>query len=158
MDPECQTLLEYLGPIDDRLGRYEWEHARIRSHQTIIFPVNWKVAIEAFVEPYHVVATHPQLLRWGHGKATPTEVMNTALNQTLSRTLMTSFSVLFVVVSLYLFGGEALKGFSIAIIVGVFVGTYSSIFVAGALAHDMKLKAQDLMTIKKDDPELDALP
>ena len=91
-------------------------------------------------------------------KATPTEVMNTALNQTLSRTLMTSFSVLFVVVSLYLFGGEALKGFSIAIIVGVFVGTYSSIFVAGALAHDMKLKAQDLMTIKKDDPELDALP
>ncbi len=73
MDPECQTLLEYLGPIDDRLGRYEWEHARIRSHQTIIFPVNWKVAIEAFVEPYHVVATHPQLLRWGHGKATPTE-------------------------------------------------------------------------------------
>ena len=52
-------------------------------------------------------------------KATPTEVLNTALNQTLSRTLMTSFSVLFVVVSLYLFGGETLKGFSLAIIVGV---------------------------------------
>jgi preprotein translocase subunit SecF len=91
-------------------------------------------------------------------KATPTEVINAALNQTLSRTLMTSFSVLFVVVSLYLFAGATLAGFAIAIIVGVVVGTYSSIFVAGALSHDMKLKAQDLMSVKKHDPELDALP
>lgn len=91
-------------------------------------------------------------------KATPVQVLNAALNQTLSRTLMTSFSVLFVVVSLYLFGGETLKGFSLAIIVGVFVGTYSSIFVAGALALDMGVKAQDLMSVKKEDPELKALP
>jgi len=91
-------------------------------------------------------------------KSTPTQVINAAINQTMSRTLMTSISVLLVVVSLYLFGGESLRGFSIAIIVGVLVGTYSSIFVAGSLAHDMGLKAQDLMSIKKDDPELDALP
>lgn len=91
-------------------------------------------------------------------KVSPREVLNTALNQTLSRTLMTSFSVMFVVVALYLFGGETLKGFSIAIIIGVVVGTYSSIFVAGALALDMGVKAQDLMTEKKEDPELDALP
>jgi preprotein translocase subunit SecF len=91
-------------------------------------------------------------------KFTPYQVMNTALNQTLSRTLMTSFSVLFVVVSLYLFGGETLKGFSIAIIVGVVTGTYSSIFVAGALALDMGVKTQDLLTVKKEDPELEALP
>jgi len=91
-------------------------------------------------------------------KATPVEVMNASINQTLSRTLMTSFSVLFVVVSLYLVGGETLKGFSIAIIVGVVVGTYSSIFVAGSLVLDMGVKAQDLMPVKKHDPELDALP
>jgi preprotein translocase subunit SecF len=91
-------------------------------------------------------------------KFTPIQVLNTALNQTLSRTLMTSFSVLFVVVSLYLFGGETLKGFSLAIIVGVFTGTYSSIFVAGALALDMGVKGQDLMTVKKEDPELKAMP
>jgi preprotein translocase subunit SecF len=91
-------------------------------------------------------------------KATPTEVLNKAINETLSRTLMTSFSVLFVVVSLYLFAGETLAGFSIAIIIGVLVGTYSSIFVAGALALDMGVKALDLMEIKKEDPELDALP
>ena len=52
-------------------------------------------------------------------KATPMEVLNAALNQTLSRTLMTSFSTLFVVGSLYIVGGEALKGFSLAIIIGV---------------------------------------
>ncbi len=86
------------------------------------------------------------------------DMLNLAVNQTLSRTLMTSFSVLFVVVSLYVFGGETLKGFSIAIIVGVLIGTYSSIFVAISLVYDLKLKAQDLMQIKKSDPELDALP
>ncbi len=86
------------------------------------------------------------------------DMLNLAVNQTLSRTLMTSFSVLFVVLSLYFFGGETLKGFSIAIIVGVLIGTYSSIFVAASLAYDMKLKPQDLMEIKKSDPELDALP
>jgi preprotein translocase subunit SecF len=91
-------------------------------------------------------------------KATPTQVMNAAVNQTLSRTLMTSISVLFVVVSLYLFGGESLEGFSLAIIVGVIVGTYSSIFIAGALALDMKVSAQDLMPARKEDKELDALP
>jgi preprotein translocase subunit SecF len=91
-------------------------------------------------------------------KLTPIQVLNTALNQTLSRTLMTSVSVLFVVVSLYFFGGETLKGFSLAIIIGVFTGTYSSIFVAGALALDMSVKAQDLMSVKKEDPELKAMP
>lgn len=95
----------------------------------------------------------------GTRKGTSTkDMLNLAVNQTLSRTLMTSFSVLFVVVSLYLFGGETLKGFSIAIIVGVLIGTYSSVFVAASLAYDMKLKPQDLMDIKKSDPELDALP
>jgi preprotein translocase subunit SecF len=91
-------------------------------------------------------------------KATPTEVIDTAVNATLSRTLMTSFSTLFVVGSLYLFGGETLKGFAIAIIVGVVVGTYSSIFIAGALALDMKLSAKDLMPPVKEKDEVDALP
>jgi preprotein translocase subunit SecF len=91
-------------------------------------------------------------------KAAPSDVLNAALNQTLSRTLMTSFSTLFVVASLYVFGGEALKGFSIAIIIGVLVGTYSSIFIAAALALDMKLSAVDLMPPQKDKAELDAMP
>ncbi len=91
-------------------------------------------------------------------KGTPAEMLDLAVNQTLSRTLMTSFATLFVVGSLYAFGGEILKPFSIAIIVGVVVGTYSSIFVAGALALDMKLKPLDLMPPQRDDKELDAIP
>jgi len=73
MDPDAPSLQDYLGAMPSRLDRYRWDECRIRSHQTIIFPVNWKVALEAFVEPYHVIATHPQLLRWGHGPASPTE-------------------------------------------------------------------------------------
>jgi preprotein translocase subunit SecF len=91
-------------------------------------------------------------------KASTAEMLDAALNQTLSRTLMTSFSTLFVVGALYVFGGETLEGFAIAIIIGVIVGTYSSIFIAAALALDMKLTAADLMPQEKNDPELDALP
>jgi preprotein translocase subunit SecF len=91
-------------------------------------------------------------------KDEPAAVVNLAINQTLSRTLMTSFSTLFVVGALYLFGGEALKGFSIAIIVGVFVGTYSSIFIAGALALDMKLNVRDIFPPQEEKDEVDALP
>lgn len=91
-------------------------------------------------------------------KASTAEMLDAALNQTLSRTLMTSFSTLFVVASLYVFGGEALRGFAAAIIVGVVVGTYSSIFVASAIALDLKLTAADLMPQQKDNSELDALP
>ncbi len=59
-----------------------------------------------------------------------TEMVNTAINQTLSRTLLTSLTTLIVVVILYLFGGQAIHGFSFALLVGVVVGTYSSIFIA----------------------------
>jgi preprotein translocase subunit SecF len=91
-------------------------------------------------------------------KASTAEMLDASLNQTLSRTLMTSFSTLFVVASLYIFGGETLKGFSAAIVVGVVVGTYSSIFVAAAFALDLKLTAADLMPQQKDEAEVDALP
>ena len=91
-------------------------------------------------------------------KVSSMQVLNSAVNQTLSRTLMTSFSTLFVVGSLYVFGGEALKGFSAAIMVGIVVGTFSSIFIAAALTLDMKLKAVDLMPPQEKDQEVDAMP
>lgn len=90
-------------------------------------------------------------------KATPMQAMNAAINQTLSRTLMTSFSTLFVVASLYLIAGEALRSFSATIIVGVIVGTFSSVYIAAALAYDLKLNATDLMPPQRD-KEVDALP
>ena len=82
-------------------------------------------------------------------KGTPTEIMNASINQTLSRTIMTSLLTLLVVVALYFFGGESLHGFSLALIIGIIVGTYSSIFVAGALALAMGLNRTDLTPSKK---------
>jgi len=60
-------------------------------------------------------------------------IMNVAINSTLSRTILTSLTTLLTVLSLYLFGGPSLKEFSLAIILGVIVGTYSSIFVASPI-------------------------
>jgi preprotein translocase SecF subunit len=68
------------------------------------------------------------------------EVLNIAINDTLSRTILTSMTTLLALVALYVLGGSALKGFSFAMIWGVFVGTYSSIFVASPLLLALKLK------------------
>lgn len=72
-------------------------------------------------------------------KSTPIEIMNASINQTLSRTIMTSGLTLLVVVALLIFGGEMLRGFSTALIIGIVVGTYSSIYVAGTIAVAMGL-------------------
>ena len=64
------------------------------------------------------------------GKSTLTQVINASINQTLSRTLLTSGTTLLVVMALFLFGGEIIHDFSFALLIGIFVGTYSSIFIA----------------------------
>lgn len=76
---------------------------------------------------------------------TPEEIMDGALNQTLSRTIMTSFMTMLVVLALLIFGGESLFSFSLALCIGIAVGTYSSIFVASAMAILFGLSKQDLM-------------
>ncbi len=83
-------------------------------------------------------------------------ITNKSINQTMSRTLITSITTLLSVVALAVFGGPILFGFAIALIVGIFVGTYSSIFVASALAINLKLSKEDL-TPKKPE-EIDDLP
>lgn len=78
-------------------------------------------------------------------KANPSEIMNLSINQTLSRTIMTSGLTLLVVLSLFVFGGEMLHGFSLALIIGIVIGTYSSIYVAGSLAVAMGLDRKHLI-------------
>jgi SecD/SecF fusion protein len=75
--------------------------------------------------------------------------LNTALNGTLSRTLMTSITTLIVIIVLFIFGGEALAGFSFALLVGVLVGTYSSVFVATPIVLDTT-KDEHLIAKKED--------
>jgi preprotein translocase subunit SecF len=90
-------------------------------------------------------------------KASPQEVMDTAINETLSRTLLSSGTTALVVVALVAFGGEALRPFGVALLVGIVVGTFSSIYVAGALALDLGLSQRDLMPPEKRG-DVDALP
>ena len=82
-------------------------------------------------------------------KGTAIEVVNLSINQTLSRTIMTSAMTLGVVLALYIYGGEMIHGFATALIIGIVVGTYSSIYVAGALAVAMGLNKNDLMPTPK---------
>ena len=63
----------------------------------------------------------------------PIDLIDLSLNQTLGRTLVTSFTTLLVLFALFIFGGELIKGFSLALIIGVLIGTYSSIFIASPL-------------------------
>ncbi|WP_455212830.1 protein translocase subunit SecF [Kaarinaea lacus] len=86
-------------------------------------------------------------------KGTTIEIMNTSLNQTLSRTLMTSFTTLLVLIALILLGGELIRGFAAALIIGIVVGTYSSIYVASTSALMLGVSKADLMPVKKEGAE-----
>jgi len=91
-------------------------------------------------------------------KQTAETVMNASLNQTLSRTIMTSLTTMIVLVALFFLGGKAVHGFAIALIVGVIVGTYSSIFIASPTALALNVTAVDLLPPQQEDKELDGLP
>ena len=92
-------------------------------------------------------------------RKTATEaVINLSINQMLARTLTTSGTTLLVLLALFFLGGEAIYGFSVALIVGIIVGTYSSIYIASPTAIALELSAADLLPVEKDTSELDQLP
>ena len=89
---------------------------------------------------------------------TPVDVFNISLNQKLSRTLMTSFTTLLVLIALFFLGGEIIHGFSIALIFGVLIGTYSSIYIASPVTLALGIKKEDLMPVKKEGLDLENQP
>jgi len=91
-------------------------------------------------------------------KGSISEIVNTALNQTLSRTLMTSGETLLAVLALLFFGGELLHGFSVALVIGILVGTYSSIYVATATVVWLGINRQELMPVVKEGAGADERP
>ena len=84
-------------------------------------------------------------------KATPVEVINASLNQTLTRTLITSLTTLLVLTALFFLGGELIRPFSTALIFGVVIGTYSSIYVASPVTLALGISKQDLMPVEKEE-------
>lgn len=91
-------------------------------------------------------------------KADAQDVINTSINQTLSRTIMTGVTTLLVLFALFFLGGEVIHSFSIALIVGIIVGTYSSIYVASAALLMLNVSKADLMPVQRDDTDLNELP
>jgi len=91
-------------------------------------------------------------------KATPVEVMNISLNQTLSRTINTSLVTLLTVIALFFLGGEMIHGFSTALLIGMFVGVYSSVYVAGAMVLALGATRKDLLPVQKEGAPADGRP
>lgn len=89
-------------------------------------------------------------------RGTAVEIINTSINQMLARTLITAITTLLVLASLFVLGGETVSGFALALIVGIVVGTYSSIYIASALALALDVSPADLMPVKRE--EVDELP
>jgi preprotein translocase subunit SecF len=84
-------------------------------------------------------------------KRTPIEVINESLNQTLGRTLVTSMTTLFVLLALLFAGGEVIRGFALALSIGVIVGTYSSIYVAANMLLALKITREDLLVPEREE-------
>ena len=90
--------------------------------------------------------------------ASPIEIIDVSLTQTLGRTLVTSLTTLLVLLALFFFGGELIHAFAIALIVGIIVGTYSSIYVAANVLLFMNIAKEDLIVPEKEGAELDEIP
>jgi preprotein translocase subunit SecF len=91
-------------------------------------------------------------------KWTPEQVINGSINQTLSRTLVTSLTTLLVLLALFFIGGEVIHSFALALIVGVVVGTYSSIYIASSMLIVLNVTSEDLIPDEKETEEIDELP
>lgn len=91
-------------------------------------------------------------------KETPLNIMNTSINQTLPRTILTSLTTLLVLISLFIFGGDIIHNFSIALILGVVIGTYSSIFIASPVVLALGVSRDNLLKVKQEGGEETATP
>ena len=88
----------------------------------------------------------------------PVPIVNDALNQTLARTIMTSLTTLLVLLALFYLGGEVIHSFAGALIIGVVIGTYSSIFVASTMILALGISKKDMLPSEKEKKEIDARP
>ena len=86
------------------------------------------------------------------------DIIDISLTQTLSRTIMTSLTTLIVVVALYVFGGPTIHSFSLALLIGIGFGTYSSIFIAIAIAYDLGLNREHMVQPKVNKDDIDEMP
>ena len=90
-------------------------------------------------------------------RAETLDILNSSITQTISRTMITSSTTLMVLLSLYIMGGQSLQGFSLALIIGVLIGTYSSIFIASTSIFYLDISTSDLLSTKREEVD-DGMP
>ena len=90
-------------------------------------------------------------------RAETLDILNTSITQTISRTMITSSTTLMVLLALYIMGGQSLEGFSLALIIGVLIGTYSSIFIASTSIFYLDISTSDLLPTKREEVD-DGMP
>ena len=90
-------------------------------------------------------------------RAETLDILNSSITQTISRTMITSSTTLMVLLSLYIMGGQSLQGFSLALIIGVLIGTYSSIFIASTSIFYLDISTSDLLSSKREEVD-DGMP
>ena len=88
----------------------------------------------------------------------PIDMVDLSLNQTLGRTIVTSLTTLLVLFALFIFGGELIRGFSLALIIGVLIGTYSSIYVVANMLMSLTLTQEDLAVPEPEGADFDGMP
>ena len=88
----------------------------------------------------------------------PEELINLSLNQTLSRTIITSFTTLLVLFALFFFGGDAVRGFSLGLIIGVLIGTYSSLYIVTTILISLNFSQEDMAIPDVEGAEFDDMP
>jgi len=91
-------------------------------------------------------------------RAEPVEILNKAINSTLSRTIITALFTAITMIALYLFGGPAVHGFALTMVIGILVGTLSSIFFASPILYWLGVSKKDLMQVTRDNSELARRP
>ena len=90
-------------------------------------------------------------------RAETLDILNSSITQTISRTMITSSTTLMVLLALYIMGGQSLQGFSLALIIGVLIGTYSSIFIASTSIFYLDISTSDLLSSKREEVD-DGMP
>jgi len=90
-------------------------------------------------------------------RAETLDILNSSITQTISRTMITSSTTLMVLLALYIMGGQSLQGFSVALIIGVLIGTYSSIFIASTSIFYLDISTSDLLSSKREEVD-DGMP
>ena len=88
----------------------------------------------------------------------PQEIIDLSLNQTLSRTIITSLTTLLVLFALFIFGGDLIRGFSLALILGVLIGTYSSIYIVANMLMSLGITQEDMAIPEPEGAEFDEMP